>query len=40
MASAFGAVVGGLFLSGEAFIDVPTAELGEMLRASIRQLLQ
>ena len=40
MASAFGAVMGGLFLSGEAFIDVPTDELGDMLRASVRQLLE
>jgi AcrR family transcriptional regulator len=40
MSSALGAVMGGLFLSGEAFIDVPTEQLGEMLRGSIRSLLQ
>jgi AcrR family transcriptional regulator len=40
MASAFGAVMGGLFLSGEAFIDVPTDDLGGMLRASVRRILQ
>jgi AcrR family transcriptional regulator len=39
MASAFGAVMGGLFLSGEAFIDVPTDVLGDMLRTSIGRLL-
>jgi AcrR family transcriptional regulator len=40
MASSFGAVMGGLFLSGEAFIDVPSDELGGMLRASVDRLLQ
>jgi len=39
MASAFGAVMGGLFLSGEAFIDVPTEQLGDLLRDAIRRLL-
>jgi AcrR family transcriptional regulator len=40
MASAFGAVMGGLFLSGEAFMDVPTEQLGGMLLDSVRLLLQ
>ncbi len=40
MASAFGAVVGVLLFSGEAFADVPTDELGNLIRASVRQLLQ
>jgi AcrR family transcriptional regulator len=40
MASAFGALMGGLLLAGEAFADVPTDELGEMLRASVRRVLQ
>jgi AcrR family transcriptional regulator len=40
MASSFGAVMGSLFLSGEAFIDVPTEQLGVMLRDSVRRLLQ
>ena len=39
MASAFGAVMGSLFLSGEAFIDVPTEQLGDLLRDSIGRLL-
>jgi AcrR family transcriptional regulator len=39
MASAFGAMMGGLFLSGEAFIDVPTDQLGDLLRDSVRRLL-
>jgi hypothetical protein len=29
---AFGAVIVGLVMTGEAFADVPDAELGEMLR--------
>jgi AcrR family transcriptional regulator len=39
MSSAFGAVMGGLFFSGEAFTEVPTEELRDMLRAAVHLLL-
>jgi AcrR family transcriptional regulator len=40
MASAFGALTGGLFMAGDAFIDVPSDQMVTMLRASVHQLLQ
>ncbi len=40
MASSFGALMGGLLLAGDAFVDVPSEELGQMLSASVRRLLQ
>jgi AcrR family transcriptional regulator len=39
MACAFGAVTGGLFLAGDAFVDVPSREMGDMLRATVRTVL-
>jgi AcrR family transcriptional regulator len=39
MSCAFGAVMGGLALSGDAFSAVPTAELGDMLRSAVQLLL-
>ena len=39
MATSIGAVLGGLLLSGEAFMDVSTATLGDLLRESIRDIL-
>jgi AcrR family transcriptional regulator len=39
MASAFGALVGGLFVSGEAFMDVPADEMATMLRDAVHRLL-
>jgi AcrR family transcriptional regulator len=40
MAASFGAVLGGIFMSGDAFGDVPTAELSEILRDAIGDLLR
>jgi AcrR family transcriptional regulator len=39
MASAFGAVAGTLVLSGNVFSDVPSAELGDMLRDVVSDVL-
>ena len=39
MASSFGAVLAVLFLAGDAFATTPTAELDELLRQSIHDLL-
>ena len=39
MACAFGAIMGTLVLTGNAFADVPSAELGAMLRGAVRDLL-
>jgi AcrR family transcriptional regulator len=40
MACSFGAVFAGLFLSGDAFVGTSNRELGDMLRDSVRTLLQ
>jgi AcrR family transcriptional regulator len=40
MACSFGAVFAGLFLSGEAFADTSNKEMGDMLRRSVRAVLQ
>jgi AcrR family transcriptional regulator len=39
MACAFGAVMGGLVLTGNVFSEVPSAELGGMLRGAVNDLL-
>ena len=39
MASSFGAVFGGLFMAGDAFANVPNAELGDVLRGVLRDVL-
>lgn len=39
MACAFGAVMGALVLTGDVFSDVPSAELGGMLRGAVSDLL-
>jgi AcrR family transcriptional regulator len=39
MACSFGAVFGGLFLAGDSFLDVPTEEMGDMLRHTVRTIL-
>jgi AcrR family transcriptional regulator len=39
MASAFGAVLGALVFTGNAFADIPPDELGSMLREVVRDLL-
>jgi AcrR family transcriptional regulator len=39
MACAFGAVMGALVLTGNVFADVPSAELGDMLRGAVSDLL-
>ncbi len=39
MACAFGAVMGSLVLTGNVFADVPSTELGGMLRGAVRDLL-
>jgi len=39
MACAFGAVIGGLLLSGDAFTDVPAATLGEVVKDVIDDVL-
>jgi AcrR family transcriptional regulator len=40
MAASFGAVLGGIFMSGDAFGDVPSSELSEILRDAIGDLLR
>jgi AcrR family transcriptional regulator len=40
MAASFGAVLGGIFMSGEAFADVPSSELSEILRDAVADLLR
>ena len=40
MAASFGAVLGGIFMSGDAFADVPSAELSDILRDAIADLLR
>jgi AcrR family transcriptional regulator len=37
---AIGAVVGGLFVSGEMFAEVETKEFGDVLKSSVRDVLQ
>jgi AcrR family transcriptional regulator len=39
MAASFGAVMAGIFISGDAFADLSSAELGDILRAAVRDLL-
>jgi AcrR family transcriptional regulator len=39
MASAFGAVFGSLFMAGDAFANVPNAELGDVLRGVLHDVL-
>jgi AcrR family transcriptional regulator len=40
MAASFGAVMGGIFMSGDAFGDVPSTELSEILRGAVGDLLR
>jgi AcrR family transcriptional regulator len=40
MAASFGAVLGGIFMSGDAFAGVPTSELSEILRGAVGDLLR
>jgi AcrR family transcriptional regulator len=40
MAASFGAILGGIFMSGDAFGDVPSSELSEILRDAIGDLLR
>ena len=40
MAASFGAVLGGIFMSGDAFADVPSSELSEILRGAVGDLLR
>jgi AcrR family transcriptional regulator len=40
MAASFGAVMGGIFMSGDAFGDVPSSELSEILRDAVGDLLR
>ncbi len=39
MACSFGAAFGGVFMSGDAFEEVPTDVLGGMLRTAVRDVL-
>jgi len=39
MASAMGAVFGGLFMAGDAFDNVPSAELGSLVQDAVRDLV-
>jgi AcrR family transcriptional regulator len=40
MAASFGAVMGGIFMAGDAFGDVPSSELSEILRGAVGDLLR
>jgi AcrR family transcriptional regulator len=40
MAASFGAVMGGIFMAADAFGDVPSAELSEILRGVVTDLLR
>ena len=40
MAASFGAVMGAIFMSGDAFGDVPSRELSEILRGAVGDLLR
>ena len=40
MAAAFGAVLGGIFMAGDAFSEVPSSELSEILRDAVGDLLR
>jgi AcrR family transcriptional regulator len=40
MAASFGAVMGGVFMSGDAFGDVPSSELSEILHDAVGDLLR
>jgi AcrR family transcriptional regulator len=39
MACSLGAVFGGLFMAGDAFDDVPSAELGSLVRDAVRDVV-
>ncbi len=39
MACAFGAVMGGLLMAGDVFAEVPSGQLGDMLRGAVDDLL-
>jgi hypothetical protein len=39
MACALGAVFGGLFMAGDAFEDVSSAELGSLVKDAVRDLV-
>jgi hypothetical protein len=39
MAASFGAVMGGIVISADAFDDIPTDEFSALLRATVRDLL-
>jgi AcrR family transcriptional regulator len=40
MAASFGAVMGGIFMAGDAFGEVPSSELSEILRGAVADLLR
>jgi AcrR family transcriptional regulator len=40
MAASFGAVMGGIFMAGDAFGEVPSSELSEILRDAVGDLLR
>jgi len=40
MAASFGAVMGGIFMAGDAFGEVPSSELSEILREAVGDLLR
>ncbi len=40
MASAFGAVMGTLVFTGNAFSDIPPDDLGDMLRGAVGDILK
>ena len=40
MAASFGAVMGGIFMSGDAFCGVPSSELSEILRDAVGDILR
>jgi hypothetical protein len=40
MAASFGAVMGGIFMSGDAFGDVPSSHLSGILRGAVGDLLR
>jgi hypothetical protein len=39
MACSLGAVFGGLLMAGDAFDNVPSAELGSLIRDAVRDIL-
>jgi AcrR family transcriptional regulator len=40
MAASFGAVMAGIFMAGDAFDDVPSSEMGDILRGAVGDLLR